>query len=191
MTRKHRKNVHRRRPSRRQSKRPRRHVAAIWRRSWKQLSPQQRRIREKSLEALSLVRRERLGPREAATRVGVDPETIRRNTNAFRRVHGRWRVKAFDGIPRAMVVYEKGRTIIVEIASSKTASLIGEYHNRVKQFLDTGKSSFLREIPRKRFKDSKGRTHNLETNPKAVFAIKQREPTPEFFEIYRWGANGE
>jgi len=83
-----------------------------------------------------------------------------------------------------MVVYEKGRTIIVEIASSKTASLIGEYHNRVKQFLDTGKSSFLREIPKKRFKDSKRRAHTLETRPKVILEIKAREPTPEFFEIY-------
>lgn len=131
-----------------------------------------------------MVRRERLSPREAATRVGLDPETIRRNTNAFRRVHGRWRVKPFDRIPRAMIIYEKGRKIIVEIADSKTASLIGEYHNRVKQFLETRKSSFLRELLRKRFKDTKRRTHTLETNPKAVMAIKQREPTPEFFEIY-------
>ena len=185
MIRKHRKDVHRRRPSRKQSKRPRRRVTAIWGRSWKELSPQQRRIREKSLEALSLVRRERPSPREAATRVGLDFETIRRNTIAFRRVHGRWRAKAFDHIPRAMIIYEKGRKIIVETASSKTASLIGEYHNRVKQFLDTGKSSFLRELPKKRFKDIKRKTHTLETRPKAILEIKVREPTPEFREIYR------
>jgi hypothetical protein len=84
-----------------------------------------------------------------------------------------------------MIIYEKGRKIIVEIASSKTASRIGEYHNRVKQFLDTGKSSFLREIPNKRFKDSKGRTHTLETRPKAILEIKAREPTPELRDIYR------
>jgi len=185
LTRKHRKNLHRRRPSRKQSKHPRRHVTAIWRRSSKQLTPQQRRIREKSLEALSLVRRERFSLREGSKRVGLEPETIRRNTNAFRRVHDRWRAKPFDRIPRAMIVYERGRKLIVEIASSKTASLIGEYHNRVKQFLDTGKSSFLRDIPKKRFKDMKHRTHTLETRPKAVLAIKAREPTPEFFEIYR------
>jgi hypothetical protein len=84
-----------------------------------------------------------------------------------------------------MIIYERGRKIIVETASSKTASLIGEYHNRVKQFLDTGRSSFLREVPRKRFRDIKGRIHTLETNPNAVLVIKAREPTPEFFEIYR------
>jgi len=146
----------------------------------------ERRLREKSLEALSLVRREKLSLREAAKRVGLEPQTVIQNTNAFRKVHGRWRAKSFDRIPRTMIIYEKGRKIIVEIADSRTASLIGEYHNRVKQFLETGKSSFLRELPRKRFRDIKGKTHTLETNPKAIYRIKAREPTPEYFEIYKW-----
>jgi len=84
-----------------------------------------------------------------------------------------------------MLAYEKGRKVIVEVADSRTASLIGEYHNRVKQFLETGRSSFLRELRRKRFKDISGRVHTLETRPRAVFRIKAREAKPEFFEIYR------
>ena len=84
-----------------------------------------------------------------------------------------------------MIIYEKGRKIIVEVADSRIASLIGEYHNRVKQFLDTGKSSFLREIPKERFRDVRGRTHTLEGRPKVILEIKAREPTPEFFEVYR------
>jgi hypothetical protein len=83
-----------------------------------------------------------------------------------------------------MIIYEKGRKIIVEVTDSRIASLIGEYHNRVKQFLDTGRSSFLRDIPKKRFKDSEGRTHTLETRPKVILEIKAREPTPEFRIIY-------
>ncbi len=161
-------------------------LVLIWRRTWTQLSPMQRQIRERSLEALSLVRRERLSLWKASREVGSNPETIRRNTNAFRKVGRRWRGKPFDRIARVMVVYEKGRKRTVEIENSRTASLIGEYHNRVKQFLDTGKSSFLREVSKERFKDITGQTHTLETRPKSVLAIKQREPTPEFFEIYRW-----
>jgi predicted DNA-binding protein (UPF0251 family) len=168
-----------------QSLRPRRQIVPICKRTHQQLTPMQRRIREKSLEALSLVRRERLSLRETTRHVGLDSETIRNNTNAFRKIHGRWRAKPFDRIPRTMVIYEKGRKVIVEIADSRTASLIGEYHNRVKQFLETGRSSFLRKLPRKRFRDIKGKTHTLETDPKAIFRIKSREPTPEFFEIYR------
>jgi hypothetical protein len=131
------------------------------------------------------VRREKLGLKESSRRVGLDPETVRLNTNAFRKVHHRWKVKKADHIPRTLVIYEKGRVIIVELADSRAASLIGEYHNRVKQFLETGKSSFLRKLPRKRFRDMDGKTHILETRPKTILNIKAREAKPEFFEIYR------
>lgn len=175
-----------RRDKREQARSKRRYARPIWKRSTTELAPRQRRVRAKSLEALSLVRREKLTLRQASERVGLEPKAVLRNTNAFRRVRARWKAKTFDHMSRNLMIYERGRKVIVEVTDSRIASLIGEYHNRVKQFLDTGRRSFLKELPRRRFKDSKGRTHILETNPKAVFAIKQREPTPEFFEIYRW-----
>lgn len=154
-------------------------------RTSKQLTPRQRRTREKSLETLSLVRREKLSLTEASRRVDVDPKTVRKNTRAFYKRQDRWRAKPFDRIPRFMWIYEKGRKVSVEIASSKTASLIGKYHNLVKQFLDTGKSSVLKKLPRKNFQDIQGRLHELETRPKTIFRIKQRETKPEFPQIYR------
>ncbi len=170
---------------RRRPKAKRRHRLPLWKRTNQQRTPQQRHEREKSLEALSLVRREKLSLREASKRVGLGPQTVKDNTGAFRRVRGRWKAKSFDRIPRAMITYERGRKIIVQVGDSRTASLIGEYHNRVKQFLETGRSSILTEFPRKRLKDTRGRVHVLETNPKNVLKIKAREAKPEFFEIYR------
>ena len=87
-------------------------------------------------------------------------------------------------MPRNLIIYEKGRKVIVEVTDSRIASLIGEYHNRMKHFLETGRSRFLKELRRKRFKDSKGRTHTLETRPKVILEIKAREPTSEFRDIY-------
>jgi len=185
MARKRRKTRLARKSSKKAAKERHRREVVVWNRRNQQLTVRQRLIREKSLEALSLVRRERLSLRDAANRVGLDPETVRLNTNAFRKAHGRWKAKKSDSIPRTLVIYEKGRVIIVEVADSRIASLIGEYHNGVKQFLETGKSSFLRELPRKRFRDIKRRSHTLETNPKSVLKIKAREAKPEFFEIYR------
>ena len=156
----------------------------IWTLSNGKLTVRQRLAREKSLEVLSLVRREKLSLRVAAQRVDLSPEAIRQSTNAFRKIHGRWRAKKVDHIPRIMIINEKGRKRIVEVADSRVASLIGEYHNRVKQYLDTGKSSFLRELSKKRFKDKHGRIHVLETNPKTVLEIKTKEPKPEFYLIY-------
>lgn len=155
----------------------------VWTLLNKALTPRQRLARKKSLEAVSLVRREKLGLREAAKQVGLTSETIIKNTNAFRKVRGRWTANSVDHIPRVMVIYEKGRKKTIEVTDSRIASLIGEYHNRVKQFLETGKSSFLRELSKKQVKEH-GRIHILETRPKTVLEIKAREPKPEFFEIY-------
>lgn len=175
----------RRRTSRKSRKR-RRVAIPVWKRINRQLTPTERSLREKSLKALALVRREKLNLRDAAEQVGLEPETVIGNTNAFRKIRGEWTPTTFDHIARPMVIYEKGRKIIVEIADSRIASSIGEYFNVVKKFLNTGQSEFLREVPRKRFKDLQGKYHTLEMDPRAILAIKAREPKPEFFEIYRW-----
>ena len=166
------------------SKRRKRRIS-LPKRTSKQLTPRQRQTRGKSLEALSLVRREKYSLTEASRQVDVDPKTVRRNTGAFYKRQDRWRAKTFDKIPRFMWIYEKGRKVSVEIASSRTASLIGEYHNIIKQFLNTGKSSHLRKLRKKTFRDIKGRKHTLETHPKIILRIKRRESKPEFFQIYR------
>jgi|SRR5208282_5803303 len=166
-------------------KHKRRRIIPIWKLLDRQLAPKQRLLRRKSLEAVSIGRREKVSPRKAAYQVGLTLERVIANTNAFRKKHGRWTVTKSDRIPRVLLIYERGRKTIVEVASSRTASTIGEYHNAVKQFLDTGKSSFLKEFRKKRFKDIHGKFHTLDTRPQAVFKIKAREPTPEFFDIYR------
>ena len=158
----------------------------IWRRSSRRLTPRQRMLLEKSLRALSLVRREKLSLAEASKRVGLQPEIVISNTNAFCKKRGGWVAKKFDRIPRTMIIYEEGRKIPIEFVNSRTASLIGLYHNLVKEFLGTGKSSILLKLPRRRFKDIKGRIHILETDPRAILAIRAREPKPESFLIYRW-----
>ncbi|MGO9644792.1 MAG: hypothetical protein ACLPY5_08610 [Candidatus Bathyarchaeia archaeon] len=161
---------------------PRRSVP-IWERHYAKLTPEERLLRKRSLEAVSLVRREKLSPRKASKQVGLRLETVVANTNAFRRVHGRLVVKRFDRISRVMTIYEKGRKVPVEV-SSRTASTIGEYYNIIKQSLDTGKTSFLKEFRTRRFKDIKGHWHTLETNPRVIYRLATQEPTRETREIY-------
>ena len=156
----------------------------LWQRRDVELSTKERKIKGKTLEALSLVRRERYSLTRAAREVRLAPKTIRRYTNAFRRVRGRWKAKKFDRIPRVMKIYEKGKLVIVEINDSRNASLIGEYHSLVGQALDKGDMSLLKKIRRKKFKDWKGRTRTLETKYEVIYELKQREAEPEFFEIY-------
>jgi len=169
--------------SRSQNRPNRRRIVPLWERHYAKLTPEQRLLRRRSLEVISLVRREKLSPRKAAKQVGLRLETVVANTNAFRRVHGRLVVKKFDRISRVMTIYEKGRKVPVEV-SSRTASTVGEYHNIIKEFLDTGKTSFLREFRTRRFKDIKGHWHTLETNPRVIYRLAAQEPTRETREIY-------
>ena len=126
------------------------HQKPIWRKTGQQMTPRQRRIRRKSLDALSLVRRMKISLHKAAQQAGTNPATVRRNTNSFHKVKNRWKAKPSDTIPRVMLVYEKGRPTIVEISNSNTASQIGKYHNLVKQFLNTGTSTILKKLPKKK-----------------------------------------
>lgn len=153
-------------------------------RKGRRLTPEEKQIRQNALNALALVRRKKYSLLKASKTVGLPKKLVSTVTNAFRKVDNRWKPKQYDRIPRSMVIYEKGRKRIVEITDSRNASLIGKYHSRVKQFLETGDSSHLKTLRRKQFKDSKRRIHVLETRPEKIYDIKSREAEPEFFEIY-------
>lgn len=165
--------------------RARRQSVPVWERTPQQLTPKLRRIREKSLEALSLVRRDKLTLQEASHRVGLDPQTIINSTNAFRKVHGRLKAKAFDKITRIMKIYEKGKLSHVEVANSNVASDIGLYWNAIAELTETGRSRALRSLHRRRFRDSTGCYHTLEKDPKIILELEARKPKRETFEIYK------
>ena len=72
----------------------------------------------------------------------------------------------------------------IEINDSRTASLIGRYHNAVKQFLNTGNKKALKKFRKKKIKDINGNLHSLETNPDFLIDINERIEEPEFYELY-------
>lgn len=150
----------------------------------KRLNPQEKLIRHNVLDAISLVRRKKHTLLKASKMVGLPKKLVLNLSNNFHKVSGRWKIKAYDRIPRSLVIYEKGRKRIVEVKDSRNSSLIGEYHNIIREFLETGDSSVLKSIRRKQFKDSKGRVHFLETRPEKIYNIKEREAKYEFFDIY-------
>jgi len=83
-----------------------------------------------------------------------------------------------------MKINENGREVSIEINDSRTASLIGRYHNAVKQFLNTGNRKKLRKFKNKKIKDAQGKLHLLETNPKSLIQINERIEEPEFYQVY-------
>ena len=153
-------------------------------RSWFTLNPNEKLTRDKSLKVLSDVRRNKKSLTQAAKEKGISLKTVIHNTGAFKKQGNRWIAKAYNRIPRVLKINENGKTISIEVKDSRTASLIGRYHNAVKRFLETGDDSELHKFKGKMVKDSQGRKHSLETESDALEQINEGIEEPEFYDIY-------
>jgi len=83
----------------------------LYRKRWKNLSPKQKLLREKSLSVLSEARKSKQSLSKLAERHDVSPKTVLNNTNAFRKKQRRWNAKRFDKIPRVMKINENGKEL--------------------------------------------------------------------------------
>jgi hypothetical protein len=149
------------------------------------LTPRQRLQKAKILHALSLARTGKEDLANALSRLGIDPKQALTRTNVVRKVRDRLVPKLRDKIPRSLRFYERGKLRHAEIANSKVASDIGCYWNAVGRLAETGKSTALRRLRRKRFKDMDGAFHTLEKDPKIILELEARRPVPELFEVYK------
>ncbi|MCH9658428.1 hypothetical protein K0U27_07005 [archaeon] len=160
-------------------------MTPLFQRPWRKLSPRQKMLRERSLTVLSELRntKSKTLP-QTANDNNVTVKNVIKHTNGFKKVNGKPVVKKWDRIKRVMRVNTAGKEKSLEIQDSRTASVVGRYHNAVKQFLNTGDKSKLSKFRNKNVKDSKGRSHRLETNPDEIVRINQRIEEPEFYEVY-------
>lgn len=157
----------------------------IYQKSWKQLEPDEKELRVRSLEVLSKARATNKSLTKIAKQNGISLKTVLHNTNAFKKVNRRWVAKRFDKIPRSMIINEKGKKISVEINDSRYASMIGKYNNAVKEFLDTGNKKKLSEFSKIKIKDSNNKFHFFETRTKKIIEIEERvEQEPDRPQVY-------
>ena len=160
-------------------------MTPLFQRPWKKLSPRQKLLREKSLTVLSELRNTKSKTiSQAANDNNITIKNVIKHTNGFKNVNGKPVVKRWDRIKRMMRVNTDGQEKSVEVKDSRTASVVGRYHNAVKQFLNTGDKSKLSKFRNKKVKDSKGKLHRLETRPDEIIRINQRIEEPEFYEVY-------
>jgi len=152
---------------------------------WSLLKPKEALTRERSLEALRLMRNKGYSLTKASRIAGTTPETVKRHTGAIKKVGSYYSPKRYDTVSREMRINSKGREIWVNVKDSRHASTIGKYHNAVKQYLSTGDESYLKPFRNKRIRDSEGNYHTLETNPHTLHEIQERRAHEEFFMIYR------
>jgi hypothetical protein len=151
---------------------------------WNNLKPSQKRLRVLSLNVLTDMRNGK-SLTSASKEFGLDKEIVKQHIkSAIIKKRERWVAKKIDRIERCLVINEKGKSRGIIVTNSKDASLIGEYHNAVKKFLETGDKSLLKKFKRRIIKDSKGKKHKLETNPDKLYEISEAREDEEFFEIY-------
>lgn len=108
--------------------------------------------RERSLDALALMRRGN-SRRKAADLARTDPRTMDRYVRqALRKRGGRWRPTPYDRIPREMTVLTTDGPRVYVIRDSRTASLIAEHANAAGRYAERGDDSRLNSLPRRRFR---------------------------------------
>lgn len=157
----------------------------LYKRPWRKLSPRQKMLREKSLVVISELRNTKSKTiSQTANDNNITVKNVIKHTNGFKKVNGKPVVKRWDRIQRVMRINSKGQEKSVTIQDSRTASVVGRYHNSVKYFLNTGVKTKLSKFRNKKVKDSKGKLHKLEINPEEIIRINQRIEEPEFYEVY-------
>src|SRR2546422_8622257 len=91
----------------------------VYYRSESSLTPKQKSIREKSLQVLINVRNNKKSLSKVSNEHSISVNTVLHNTNAFKKINGRWRAKKYDKIPRVMKINENRREISFEISDSR------------------------------------------------------------------------
>jgi len=157
----------------------------IYKKFWKNLKPEEKEIRVRSLDVVAEARNTKKSLTKIARQKGISPRTVIHNTNAFKKVNRRWVAKKFDKISRSMIINEKGKMISVEINDSRHASTIGKYHNAVKE-LKKGNKKKLSEFSKKKIRDSNGKLHSFKNRIKKLIQIEEKVEEPEFVDVYEF-----
>ena len=155
----------------------------VYKRSWSAITKRELRLREKTLDVLRKVRNGQ-SLTSASKELHTTPETVIKNTGAFKKIKGKWLAKSQDRISRVMSIYENGKQKWIEVRDSRIASKIGKYNSAVNEFLRTGDIKVLKPF-KKPFKDATGKVHRFETNPDKLYEIAESQEEPEFWEIYK------
>jgi hypothetical protein len=157
---------------------------ALHKRHWNALKPEEKELRERSLDVLKESRKTKKSLTKISKQNNISPKTVLHHTNAFKKVNRRWVAKKFDKIPRSMKINENGKKISVEVNDSRHASTIGKYNNAVKEFLNTGNKKKLSEFSKKKIRDSDKNVHSFEIDPDVIIKIEERVQEPEFVDVY-------
>lgn len=154
--------------------------------SWKILSPQEKRNRHLSTKMLREMRQGNYLS-HVIEKFGLSKDfAVKHLGKHLYKSGGKWKVTASDKIEAEMLFYAKGegqRTVIT--ASSKDRSLIGQYMNLVGKAVKKNDPSVLEKFKDKTIVDAEGKVHYFETNLNRLYEIMDAQEEPEFLDIYK------
>ncbi len=113
-----------------------------------QLRLPERQARDRTLDALQLMRREGLSLARAARRAGTTPNAIHRHAGrALERTgSGTYRAKPYDRMVRQIRFLTREGVIVLPVRDSRSASKIARYMGAVDHYLRTGDDVRLRRF---------------------------------------------
>lgn len=121
----------------------------------------------------------------AARDVRMSPRRLSKFIKAHRVARfkgGRWIMT--DRLLRQVQIIKSGSAKTIVVGSFDEASLVGKHHNAVGLFVRTGDIEVLAPFEGKAVNDHKGKSHELETDPNALFRYAAIDE-PQFHEIYQ------
>ncbi len=122
----------------------------------------------------------------AARRLHVAPERLRSylvRTGVGRKEQARWKVGP-DARRRQMLIYSRGRELIVILPDYDSAQLAGRYMAAVGQFLDSNDPAPLKEFAGQGVMDAGGQFHPFETRENVLYRLTETQ-TESFQDVYK------
>lgn len=153
-------------------------------RRWTDLTPTLKEVRSRSRKVYYVVKSGRLSLEAASRKYGLSPNRVRRSVNGFVKRNGRWHAKKIARNEASMLIYFRGGGKYILIPDTRQASLLGRYHNAVKNYLKTHDSEVLRPFVGRTIIASDGKVYELETDPETLYSLWERRPEEEEREIY-------
>ncbi|MCR9077842.1 MAG: hypothetical protein NXH78_01975 [Hyphomonadaceae bacterium] len=123
------------------------------------------------------------------TAAARDVQMSSRRLSRFIKAHKVARLKGrrwimTDRLLRRVPIIENTAIKSIIVPTFEDASLVGQYHNAVGQFVRTGDLAVLTAFEGQAVNDHNGKSHPLETDPNALFRYAAKDE-PQFFEIYQ------
>lgn len=133
------------------------------------LPEESRAARDRALEALHLIRHEGLSLTQATDQVGTTRRTMLKYAHwaLEKDDSGEWKATPWDRIPRRMRFPTPSGQIVLFVKDSRSAEKVGRYANAVKQFLQTGDASGLKEF-RNEVIQVNGKEHEFVTSTRVL-----------------------